>query len=126
MTLLLKTKYWHFDQNNSGGNFHINDTDGIGPHVVIEAANKADAIKRAFDLGIYFDGVADGRDCECCGDRWYEPWKDDGYDSPLEAEILLREDYAFMWHDTIYVHMLDGEIVRFKKNDPTLKLNKPE
>jgi len=23
---------------------------------------------------IYFDGVEKGYDCECCGDRWYEPW----------------------------------------------------
>ena len=21
--------------------------------------------------GIYFNGVADGIDCDCCGDRWY-------------------------------------------------------
>ena len=21
--------------------------------------------------GVYFDGVRKGRDCDCCGDRWY-------------------------------------------------------
>ena len=31
-----------------------------------------EANTKACDIGIYFDGVANGADCECCGDRWRE------------------------------------------------------
>ena len=35
------------------------------------------------DAGVYFDGVASGRDCECCGDRWFRD--PDGFATLKEA-----------------------------------------
>ena len=57
---------FQFRQNNSGGQF-------IGPKFVVVKADDADQANQiAQDQGpVYFDGVADGRDCDCCGDRWY-------------------------------------------------------
>lgn len=78
----MSTKWWHFSQNNSGGSFDFDEDKGITHHVVIEALNKDQASARAQDLGIYFDGVREGMDCGCCGDRWHEPWDDKGDDSP--------------------------------------------
>lgn len=103
----IKSKFYEFDQNNSGGSFEINDKTGIGPCVWIEAADLDHAISRAKSIGIYFEGAAAGIDCECCGGRWHEPWKDDGKDKPK-----INEEYDFNWHPTVYVHHLDGKIER--------------
>jgi hypothetical protein len=61
-----KTLWFHFSQNNSGGSW-------VGPmHVVIEARDAGHANERAVkECGLYFNGVGEGRDCSCCGDRWY-------------------------------------------------------
>ena len=60
----MKTFTYH--QNNSGGFF-------VGPKsVTIEAESAEDADRIAEEEGlVYFDGVENGQDCECCGDRWY-------------------------------------------------------
>ena len=57
---------FQFRQSNSGGQF-------IGPKFVVVKADDADQANQiAQDQGpVYFDGVADGIDCDCCGDRWY-------------------------------------------------------
>ena len=34
-------------------------------------------LRLAEDIGLYFDGVEQGMDCSCCGDRWYRAWEDD-------------------------------------------------
>lgn len=57
--------FYRFSQNNSGGFF-------VGPQVlIVEAASTEEAEARAVAAGVYFDGVAAERDCECCGDRWF-------------------------------------------------------
>jgi hypothetical protein len=59
------SKFYCFRQNNSGGQF-------IGDVVInIEADSAEEANEIALDNGIYFDGVEEDKDCECCGDRWY-------------------------------------------------------
>lgn len=104
------TKFFEFDQNNSGGSFDIDDKRGIGPRVWIEALNAADANQRAEQIGIYFNGCETGGDCPCCGDRWSAAWRDDeGEEKPKLT------DYSFGWHDTVYVHNFDGSIERLKK-----------
>ena len=57
---------FQFRQNNSGGRW-------IGPkNVVIKADDAAQANDIAANSrDIYFDGVAKGIDCDCCGDRWH-------------------------------------------------------
>lgn len=63
--------FYEFDQNNSGGYFVENET--ICHRLFIEADSEYEAIFKAEELGCYWDGVAKGIDCECCGDRWYFP-----------------------------------------------------
>jgi hypothetical protein len=62
----MEKKTFTYHQNNSGGYFN-------GPEsVTIEAYNEEDADRKAEESGlVYFDGVEQGIDCECCGDRWY-------------------------------------------------------
>ena len=98
------TMWYEFSQNNSGGAFDIDDEKGIGPRVWIEADNAEHANKRALEIGLYFYGVAEGKDCPCCGDRWHEAYKDS--DGLTHCEIDPR--YDFNWHDKVFAHPLEG------------------
>jgi hypothetical protein len=111
----ITTKFWHFRQNNSGGLFDIDDSRGIGVDVWIEAASLEDAERRAEQIGLYFNGVQDGRDCDCCGDRWYAPWGDAGVEAPI---INFDDQHQFSCHNTVYVHHMDGVIERVMKTEP--------
>lgn len=73
--------FFNFRQNNSGGSFKCDENAGIGINVIIQAENAADANARAEKIGIYFDGVSSGSDCECCGNRWSRQWDDEKGDS---------------------------------------------
>ena len=68
--------YFKFRQNNSFGVYRGT------PLVFVQADNAADANDIAQDHGIYFNGVADGLDCDCCGDRWFPDSDDDAQDQP--------------------------------------------
>lgn len=51
--------FYEYTQNNS-----------VCDRLFIEAATLDEADSIAEDLGVYFNGVYDGIDCGCCGDRW--------------------------------------------------------
>jgi hypothetical protein len=73
-----KAMFYTFRQNNSSGKF-------IGPHIVcVEADSPAEANLMALASGfVYFNGVFDGKDCACCGDRWSEAaWQEDFTETP--------------------------------------------
>jgi hypothetical protein len=105
--------FFHYSQNNSGGGFDYDADDGISNNVIIEADDADHANYRARDIGLYFDGVDKGQDCSCCGDRWYETWRDEGDDEPMMYGRPLAEYTPYHWHkgfDT-FVHYADGRIV---------------
>lgn len=83
------TKFYHFDQNNSGGSFRENED--VTKHVFIEAHSAEEANLLADNFGIYFDGCDMGVDCSCCGDRWH-PVRED-------APITLNRDSPTMWQN---------------------------
>ena len=61
--------YWYkFRQNNSGGNFIVDDK--VCHFLYIETNNFSKAVSIAENLGCYWNGVEKGIDCPCCGDRW--------------------------------------------------------
>ena len=73
--------YFKFRQNNSFGHF-------VGtPLVFVQADNAADANSIAQDHGVYFNGVVDGVDCDCCGDRWYPVQDDAAQDAPIAVPV---------------------------------------
>lgn len=105
------SKFYEFNQNNSGGNFVFNEQNGLTHHVVIEANTRDQASALAQDAGIYFDGVADGLDCGCCGDRWYEPWGE-GTAEPMFYDVPVSKATGYKWMEEgkeICVHYLNGE-----------------
>lgn len=78
---------WYcFKQNNSGGSFIVDDK--VCNRLFIEAESFDAAVKKAEELGCYWDGVDNGIDCPCCGDRWSKEnntpinlnkYRDEGY-----------------------------------------------
>lgn len=98
----VKTKFFTYLQNNSGGVFCHTPEDGIGYQVCIEAVDYNHANARAEGIGLYFYGCDDGRDCDCCGDRWYK-----AYDGDEEEELPTNGG----WGIPSYIHYLDGRIV---------------
>lgn len=108
------SKFYEFSQNNSGGSFDFDEAAGITHHVVIEADDLPRAVYRAERIGLYFDGVDLGRDCECCGDRWSKPWSDDGAAEPMFYGKPVSEATSFSaWMPEgkeIAVHYADGRI----------------
>lgn len=61
--------FYEFTQNNSYGYFDVTDT--VCHRLFIEADSVAEAMDKAEELGCYWNGVTEGIDCPCCGDRWY-------------------------------------------------------
>lgn len=68
--------FYTFHQNNSGGQFIIDEEVSI--YVIIEADDSYEANTLAQTHGVYFDGCSYGQDCSCCGDRWYTVYNDEG------------------------------------------------
>lgn len=58
-------KWYVYRQNNPGGKFRA-----PALNVYVQAMSSAVADAMAQEVGLYFDGVDDGEDCSCCGDRW--------------------------------------------------------
>lgn len=110
--------FYQFRQNNSGGFFKTDSQ--ITIFMIIEADNANDANNRAIDLGIYFNGVARGNDCECCGDRWDRYWGDAGDDVPkLYGESPM--EYETMWGEPgkayCRVFYKDGTVKEYLKSE---------
>ncbi len=84
-------KWFEFSQNNSGGNFDIDDK--LCHKLYIQAYNASEAVDKALAMGVYFDGCSMGMDCGCCGDRWYETDEELSlyYGSFGEKELALLE-----------------------------------
>ncbi len=111
-----KTKFFTFDQNNSGGSFVRNDH--VDAYVIIEATDMDDANRRAESIGIYFNGVRDGYDCGCCGDRWSEQWNEKGTPNPTVygKDVSIYKPIT-NWGDAI-VHYTDGTKKIYKFASP--------
>jgi hypothetical protein len=93
-----ETQFYEFDQNNSGGRFVVDDK--LCHVLLIEATNYKEAIQIAESLGCYWNGVQEGRDCRCCGDRWYPPW-DESYVDLEELNEPHKKDKRRRYFDGI-------------------------
>ena len=98
--------FYMWNQNNSGGGFDVDEC--VSHRVVIEADSYEQAEAKAFDFGIYYDGVDKGIDCGCCGNRWYGAEELDKNREELDEYLQdLANEYG--WTDPdIIVHYADG------------------
>jgi len=123
-------RWFEFRQNNSGGSFIYDHHVGIT--VYIQAFSPQEANTKAQQIGIYFDGVGEdgydddgepmGRDCPCCGDRWYSLWEnEEGKTDFPQITLYVRgknwvtRDYALFESPTNLegydvLHYIDGTI----------------
>lgn len=101
-------KFYEFSQNNSGGSFECNES--LTHRVLIEAQDSDEANRIAESLGMYWDGVEEGMDCPCCGNRW----------SPVSSgdEIVFPYRYGRFTLDEAksIAEKLGGEVVDGKKS----------
>ena len=89
--------------------------DNVSELVLIEAEDANQANDIAERVGIYFDGCSEGRDCHCCGDRWYRAMSDDVSDK-LEENGNPLEEYESHWmKEPVTVHYKDGRVVKYGK-----------
>ena len=91
--------WYEYSQNNSFGTWDINET--VTQKVWVFAHDLAEANDFAETLGIYFNGVDEGIDCPCCGDRWCSGNKYDDSYTPVyhRAKSLFRR---YGWQSYIY------------------------
>ena len=119
-------KFFEYYQNNTGGSFL--EDDKVCQRVVVEAKNSAIANTIAENLGIYFDGCADGTDCSCCGDRWYKQDDSDGirlpyrygneiFKLPSEYFEMIANKYTPWTRVALRVFYDNGSIAVFKKKE---------
>lgn len=109
--------FYTFTQNNSGGDFVINDR--VCHFVIIEADSAVQANDKAKNIGIYFNGVMAEIDCSCCGDRWYSQWNDaESEETPMIRDKSPSEygDY-FAKVNEVYcrVYYKDGVVKEYRK-----------
>jgi len=73
-----RSMFYTFRQNNSFGMWK-----DPSRFVIIQATTAEEANRAAEQKGMYFNGCREGKDCNCCGDRWREAQDCDGTDAPL-------------------------------------------
>lgn len=105
--------FFTYMQNNPGGSF-IQDHRSAA-YVIIEADSLEEAnliaVKKA---GIYFDGVSDGKDCDCCGDRWSFPYSDEGdanpsiYGESISQYISEKKQYVDKGINFVIIYRKNG------------------
>lgn len=118
---LVEGGFWTYDQNNSGGYFHVDPKAGVSMYVIIEAATADQANAKAADLGMTNAGS-----CSCCGQRWN--WMEEGWDQPdlkplvydMPPEEFVEESKRdlFMGDEggpMIYVHYANGRVEGYAK-----------
>lgn len=98
--------FFMWSQNNSGGHFHVDDD--LTWRVVIESDDYEQAEDKAFDFGIYYNGVEDHMDCSCCGDRWYEGEELDTEGQPMLEHLQGYADEYGWENPSIIIHYADG------------------
>lgn len=95
---------YSFRQNNSGGWFHV-----PAITVYVHADTPEQANDRAEAYGLYFDGVDNDLDCDCCGDRWYRVSTYDLVED-LDEDIARRAKWDTPWakSDDVPIYVVVG------------------
>jgi len=116
----IKTRFYTYNQNNSGGSFAFDAKAGISHYVIIEAIDAAHANRRAEEVGLYFNGVDNEYDCPCCGDRWYPADDDEGSAKPAIYGTIVNNKRPYCdpyggagWmtpNPEAFIHHIDGTI----------------
>lgn len=111
------SRFFRYHQSNPGGHTIRERYTGIWDNVIVEATDAEHANRRALGIGIYFDGVSRGLDCDCCGNRWHPQWDDaEGDEVPSvydESVMVLDNSHASYAHPAGFVHYMDDSVLPF-------------
>lgn len=112
-------KWWHFNQNNSGGYFIQNED--VLEDVYIQAPNAGEAARIAEDIFSDYSAY-----CECCGERWSTYWLDEGQDSPSRYGEPINECKASWFHKQCVLYYFDGTRRYYKYDEGFIPFNELE
>lgn len=112
----MKSKFWNFNQNNSGGYFVEDLENGVCEEIIVEANTKEDAWTKLQSIGDKVDRFWDY--CGCCGERW-SSWlsDDDGNSIPMIYDTPVENAEAGMFRTKCFVHYMDGKIQLFNHSE---------
>ena len=101
-------KYYTYHQNNSGGRYDVGPV--MAPIMIVQAHDCEEANHLAQRIGLYWDGVAMGMDCEC-GEHDATPEPTIYGSTDLEKWSVRRHDRE----PQVYVRVFDwsGDIHEF-------------
>ena len=109
----MKTKFYELSQNNTGGSFDTDDK--LCHRLFIEADSEEEAMDKAEDLGCYWNGVEEGSDCPCCGDRWYR--SGDSVDLENSNKRWGGYEVSEWLSGESYAGLSDSDIIKKFKSD---------
>ncbi len=95
-------KWWHFDQNNSGGYFILNED--VLEDVFIQAGSKEEASSKAEEIFSDYSSF-----CECCGERWSTWVYSEGTDVPMFYQTPITESTGGMFHHNCVLYFANGD-----------------
>lgn len=102
-----ETKFYNFNQNNSGGYFVEDDNRGICEEIIIEALSAKEAIEKLKTIGETMDSFWSY--CRCCGERWSTLIDDeDGTIEPMICETPVDQVKKELFRSKCSVHYADG------------------
>lgn len=111
------TKFYTFNQNNSGGYFIDDDIAGLSEYVIIEALNAKEAWDKL--CSVIDSSMEDAWSyCGCCGERWSNFIDDeDGNKEPCIYGEPLSEVKKGLFRKDATVHYSDGTFKKFELLD---------
>ena len=94
-------------------------------NVIVEANSKEEADNKAESIGLYWNGVDEGHDCKCCGNRWPNCYIDVN-DTPHVWDQDVSTSYTtnYIWmknKEEVFIHYLDGKVNGHIATKPTAK-----
>jgi hypothetical protein len=113
----INTKYYEFQQNNSGGSFVEDHKKGVGTDILIEARNNEEASSIFEKLGATVNGFYDYCSCcSCCGGRWNKIPED--FETFESVEKYLEGRVQGSYRKKVYIHHYDKiECVDFRERE---------
>ena len=111
----VETKFYTFNQNNSGGYFVKSDEFGVCEYVIIEAINAESAFNRLKEIGENVSGFMDY--CGCCGERWSD-WIDDdeGTKEPMIYDEPVKTTKKGDYRESCFVHYFNKTFKKYNFN----------
>jgi hypothetical protein len=100
-------RWWHEDQNNSGGYFIRNER---VDHDIFAQAGSIRVAESMLREAVAYDS---DNWCACCGERFYiSLWNEEGTEEPRKYTGNLSEGYKELWGGGAILYLQSGLVLR--------------